>query len=76
MRFPTGGIVRESPYRGSTRLDSGTDSKVWMGEELALLYVLYAPEDIQELFYSHSILVLCVDWLFVCTFTYFGRKYI
>ena len=37
VKFPTGGIVRE---RKLNRLNSGTDSIVWMRED-----VFYAPEE-------------------------------
>ena len=48
MKFPTGGIVRES-----LRIDPvkfRTDSKVWMEEGTFIVLISYAPESIQGLY--------------------------
>ena len=39
MKFPTGGKVREP--KGMIRCNSGTDSKVWMKEDVNMIYAEY-----------------------------------
>ncbi len=52
MRFPTGGIVREQLCMN--RCDSGTDSKVWMREEMFItLKSVSLPEKVMGFFYYH-----------------------
>ena len=46
MRFPTGGRVRERCEALLNRLDSGTDSTVWMEEdERVYIFMVYLHPD-------------------------------
>jgi len=60
---------------GSIRLDSGTDSIVWMGEELAFMCISLLLKIFRSFFIAVPSQVLSIDPLFVCTFCIEGGNH-